>query len=748
MDDLLVFCDEEAPSVSQERPAWQILIVDDEPNVHKATRFALEQVEIEGRPLSFTSVYSAAEAKQVLQDNQDIACILLDVVMESEDAGLKLVNYIRNELDNTLVRIILRTGQPGYAPESQVIMDYDINNYESKVDLTKQRLLTSLISALRSYQQLTTISNSSNGLQKVIKSTAELFKIRRTNTLAEAVIRQVSELLEIPSNGVACTHTQGMHGDRELLVLAATGDYTRYHFQALETSREENLTDDIYRALATRESLYYDDRIVLYLDRPNADHIVVRLNTAQPLNEVEVNLLSLYINVTVIGFDNVKMFNEVEYLAYHDPLTGLTNRTRFLQEIRLRLNNQSEQQFMLVLANIVGFQAVNDGLGSEIGDKVLTMTGQLLKHYSPHNQCIARLGGDLFGLILPYEHQLSAKQRLQAIIKRFSIPLIVDKNHIPVNLVVGACFSQIDGASADLLIRRASVALKQAKKQGNGGFCFYDAEMSKQLAQRLHIIHELRPAVHNNEFTLQYQPQMNLKTGQPVGCEALVRWRKQDGSLIPPMEFISAAEESGLIVDLGNWVLRTACEQQVKWYKQGLGPIRMAVNVSVRQFQEQGFVEGVIDIINETGIRPEHLELEITESVVMSHFDQVTQKLQALRDYGILVAMDDFGTGYSSLSYLQKLPLDRIKIDRSFVQYIHQRSEDTSIASMIVSMGHELGLSVLAEGIEEQVHQQILEGLGCDEAQGYFFAKPLDSGAMEQFFAERQDENRQPDWQI
>ena len=742
MDELIVFSDEDLPENTAQATPWKVLIVDDEPNVHKTTEFALAKLIVEDRPLQLISAYSAAEAIDVLDQHSDeIACILLDVVMETDDAGLRLVNHIRNNQNNDRVRIILRTGQPGSAPESQVIIDYDINDYETKSELTRQRLVTSMVTALKSYNQLEIIEHSQQGLSKIIDSTASLFTTRQRKKLMSGIIHQACELLKIPANGVvysaAALTVKETPQDVCLELLAAAGDFLCYQDMAVEKALPRDLVKDIRTCFKHQSCLFFNDRLLLFMDCGAGNKVVLYLQSNRPVNEVEKNLLLLYCNVATIGIDNISMFNEVEYLAYHDPLTGLQNRSAFINCINQQFKSAANE-FILVLIHINCFQEVNDGLGSIIGDKLVSMTGKMLQQFCPNLLAIAHLNQDQYGLLLPYKNDAKSGTELGRLAQQFASPLVVEKNQILVQLEMGVCRSTQDGHNADKLLRRASVALKQAKLDCAEKICFYDPQMSTLLKQRLKIIQELRPAIHQNEFFLQYQPQLNMISGQPEGVEALVRWKKlnngtEAGQIVPPFEFIPPAEESGLIVELGYWILRTACRQQVQWQSK-LGNLRMAVNVSMRQFQEPDFVDRAIEIIRDEGIDPACLELEVTESLLMQDYRQIIAKLQALRAEGIQIAMDDFGTGYSSLSYLQRLPLDRLKVDHAFVSNIENSSEDRSIAAMIVGMGHELGLYVLAEGIENEHQQSILQTLGCDEAQGYLYAKPLPADEIVDYF--------------
>ncbi|RRJ84544.1 GGDEF/EAL domain-containing response regulator [Aestuariirhabdus litorea] len=724
-DDLLVFMDEGEPApTGNGNPPWKILVVDDEQQMHQATRFALADFSFSDRPLKIISAYTAREARSIIESEPDLACIFLDVVMESEDAGLKLIPVIREEMHNHAVRIILRTGQPGYAPEVEVIQRYDINDYKAKSELTQTRLFTALTSALRCYQQIRTIEAGREGLEMIVQSSSDLFAYRAVKQFASGVLTQICSLLHIQAEGVICAHTNTLLHLSRMNILAAAGQYSELVGQPLGTVGNSQLSKDIELVLQQKQSLYLDDRTVLYLQLPSRDEIAVHISTRTPLQDIDRQLLEVFcINIT-IGFDNAQMFERIESLAFKDQLTNLPNRVSFLKRIEDKLLHSS-QQFMIIIADIDNFQAVNDGLGGDIGNETLRTIGRMLNSCCPTNEILARLGGDLFGLIVPYRSEQQVEQVLESILGKFIEPVTIEKNHIPISLSLGVSRAPRDGVSAELLFREAGIALKHSKRKHRGGYTLFSEEMTLKLRTRLETINELRSAIDNDELYLLFQPQVNLSSGRLEGVEALIRWCKPDGTQVYPTDFIPAAEDSGLIVQIGLWVLNHACLQQVAWKQTATGPIRMAVNVSMRQFQEPNFVESVITTVQQTGITPSDLELELTESIIMSDSRVLSHKLNQLREAGIQIAIDDFGTGYSSLSYLQSLPLDRLKIDRAFIENIDSRAEDASIAAMIVAMGHELKLSVLAEGVETPAHEAVLKKLGCDEAQGYYYAKPL-----------------------
>lgn len=722
-DDLLVFADEpeneSSPTGLNESP-WKVLVVDDEEQIHAATRFALRDVRFSGRGLDIHSAYSATEALARLQEEPDYACVFLDVVMESEHAGLELVTTIREALGNTCIRIILRTGQPGYAPEMDVIQRYDINDYKAKSELTRDRLLTTLITALRSYQQLRAIEASREGLELILDASTNLFSVRHVSQFALGALKQVCSLLQTPTEGILCAHYSGDDRD-QLQVLAASGRFLGLAGQVLSRTGLRIPHEDIRLAIEQRSSVFKDDATVLYILSPLGDELAVYVASHHRLTELDRKMLGLFSVNIAVGFENAQLFEHIERLAYIDQLTQLPNRVAFNREIGERIARS--ESFAVVLADIDNFQAVNDGLGHDIGDVTLSLVGRLINRLFGGDYFVARVSADSFGVIMAVETTEDLLKELDAFDRINQTVLQVQGNAIPLSVTLGVSLYPTHEKSAEGLFKSASMALKNAKASKRGGYKVFDVAMERRLRHRLSLIQQLRQADLEGQFELRYQPIVALASGQMVAVEALVRWI-QDGRMVLPSEFIPAAEESGHILAIGNWVLRQALQQARWWRDTGLS-LRMAVNVSVRQLRNETFLEVLLASLEEFGIPPEQLELEITETFLIEDLFEARHLLERVRKLGVGLAIDDFGTGYSSLSYLHELPVNRLKIDRSFVSRLLERPQDRTLCDLILQTGRLLGLQVLAEGVENAGQVELLRELGCHEAQGYHFSRPV-----------------------
>ena len=722
-DDLLEFADDSdvvTPPRLAEVDPWSILIVDDDEEIHRATMFALRGVVLFDRPLQFDSAYTANEARARLRAGR-YSCILLDVVMEADDAGLQLVGHIREQLGDRAVRIILRTGQPGYAPEVEVVQKYDINDYKAKSELTSSRLITALAAALRSYQQICTIEASRRGLEEIIGAASNLLAVQAVGRFSSGVLIQICSLLQAPEDGVLCA-LSGIAGQGPTTVVAGSGRFAQFRGQPVEAIGVPLLSDDVHRALSARTSFFEPDRTVLYIRSPRGEELAVHITTRRPLTELDRKLLEVFSINIAVGFDNAHLFEALEDLAYWDRLTRLPNRAAFEREIERR--GAEAARFNLVVADIDNFQAVNDGLGHEVGDRTLQAAAAIMRAVFGSFSFIARISADTFALIHDGE-QTDLEARLRELARRLEHNIEVDGNDIPLTMSLGIARFPEHGAVPSAAFRNAGIALKQAKRVSRSSFQLFDDTFERDLQHRLQTIRELRYSVERHCLRLHYQPQVELKTGEVYGVEALVRWQRSSHELVSPLLFIPAAEDSGHIVAIGEWILRESCRQQQIWQQQTGRELRMAVNVSMRQLKDPDFVGMVRGVLAETSVDPRNIELEVTESLMMEDSLGLSQVLQQVRNMGIGVAIDDFGTGYSSLSHLQRLPIDRLKIDRAFITGLTQRPEDQVIAALVINMGHLLHLRVIAEGVETAEQRDRLLAMGCDDAQGYFFGRPM-----------------------
>ena len=426
----------------------------------------------------------------------------------------------------------------------------------------------------------------------------------------------------------------------------------------------------------------------------------------------------------------------INFQAYHDLLTNLPNRALLRDRLSLAITQAKREEEMLAVMflDLDRFKNNNDSLGHVIGDELLQQVSTRLKSCVREGDTLARFGGDEFTLLLPKitKGQEDIRKIAEKINDVLRDPFTIDDNELYVSASIGISIYPRDGTNMDNLIKHADIAMYHVKDKGKNGYQFYSDDMTTPYFQNLSLETGIHKALDNDEFHLMYQPQINIKSGEIVGVEALVRWEHPEHGPITPAEFIPFAEETGMIVDIGHWVLRNACAELKRWRDAGLPEIRMSINMSARQLAEKDIVKRISNMLKDYGIPGHCIELEITENTIMSEMDSVIHKLKELSRKGVNIAIDDFGTGYSSLSYLHKLPIQTLKIDRAFIKELNMNNSGNSIINTIVAMAKGLDLNVIAEGVETQQQLDYLHEIDCHEAQGFLFGKPLPADVISQ----------------
>lgn len=419
---------------------------------------------------------------------------------------------------------------------------------------------------------------------------------------------------------------------------------------------------------------------------------------------------------------------EIEYQATHDHLTGLPNRYILNDRLQQSINFAHRYQSMLavVFVDLDQFKLINDSMGHSVGDQLLVSVSQLISSNVREIDTVVRLGGDEFVILIPNVHSKEdIEHSLSRMLDNLSKPLTINNFNFNVTCSMGISVYPNDGHDPDTLLKNADSAMFKAKHAGRNNFQFFTPELNDILTDRFNLEYKLRHAVERDEFVLHYQPKYNLSSGDICGAEALIRWQPQDEALIYPLTFIQIAEETGLIIRIGQWVLETACRKAKQLHTITGKHIPIAVNVSPKQFRQPDFVEIVQQTLLQTGLMPSSLELEITENIMIEDTRKFIETLQQLKQIGVKLSLDDFGTGYSSFSYLKDFPIDQLKIDRSFINAIEEDNANMAILKAIIFLGQSLGLHVVAEGVETQFQHDFLKSVGCDKVQGYYLSRPL-----------------------
>ena len=431
---------------------------------------------------------------------------------------------------------------------------------------------------------------------------------------------------------------------------------------------------------------------------------------------------------------------ELEHQANHDALTRLPNRTLFNDRLdqALAFASRYKHSVWVVFIDLDNFKLVNDTLGHAMGDRLLQTVAARLTRRLRNSDTVARLGGDEFMLLLmDHQEPRLTDEVIAELLQSISSPVQLDDHELTMTCSIGVSVFPKDGQSGPELLKHADMAMYRAKEGGRNQRRFYAADMDEKLNERSLIEKHLRTAVARGELVLHYQPRVHLQSGRVTGVEALVRWQHPELGMVPPGRFIGIAEETGIIVEIGGWVLHEACRQNVQWQKAGLAPMHVAVNVSARQFRHSGFSAEVTAALAASGMDPRYLELEITESLMMDNVDEAVGTLKQLKHAGVTLSIDDFGTGYSSLSYLRHFPLDFLKIDQSFVRDMLGDANGAAIVRSIIALGHSLNFEIIAEGVETEAQRDYLREHGCDEMQGYFYSKPLPARELDSLLRHR-----------
>lgn len=571
-------------------------------------------------------------------------------------------------------------------------------------------------------------------IQRIAGLATDVTDSRRT----ERRMRQLTRAIEQSAEAVVITDNQGVI------------EYVNPAFEKMTGYNQAELIGQNPRILqgGSHDGAFYKDLwqtvtsghsfFATFINRRKGGDIYHQEETISPVMD-EKGEITHFISTSRDATRLVETQERLHHLAYHDVLTGLPNRVLFRDRLEQAIvkSKRNRRIVPVMFLDLDKFKDVNDTLGHAVGDQVLKLAAERLGKMVRPGDTIARLGGDEFIILLEGMTRIEdVSDRAGAIVNAFSQAFHVEQHEVFMGCSVGIAIYPNDADSIDDLFRAADTAMYRAKDRGRSNYQFFTAEMAAKVMQRVGLERALRQALENDEFTVHYQPRVILPSGVPTSVEALLRWERPGHDYMSPAEFISALEDTGLIVPVGKWLMDKACAQVREWHDKGMR-VGVAVNVSSRQFWEPGLADHVAHCLGKHALEPRWLELEITENLLLEQSDRIMTTFGALEELGMRIAIDDFGTGFSSMSYLKRLPILVLKIDRSFVRDILTDPEDMAIASAIVSLGRALGLTVVAEGVESEAQLQALLPLGCDEGQGYYFARPMAASTAEAWLSER-----------
>lgn len=684
-----------------------ILIADDDPTQLILLRAALEQ-----GGFAVVEAKDGAEAyERYLENKPDL--VLLDVNMPEMD-GYGVCQKIRDRQDGKELPIVMVTG-----------LD-DIQSIDRAYSIGATDFISKPVT-------LPTLCYRVRYLLKSSKAFAQLSRSKANLSFAQRVAEMGNWMLEMPS----CQLTVSEEINRLLGLDAKSGiDSVEKLLSYVHPDDQKVVNAAMQQAIENKEDFKQEHRII----RSSGQEIVVEQQASTVTNdEGEVTQVhGIVHNITA----RKEVERKIRQLAYYDPLTGLPNRQLFRRNIQrlIKTSHTDESRFALLFVDLDNFKDVNDTLGHSAGDCLLQMIADYIHEGirasdfvgivddsdADSKDAISRLGGDEFTILLPNLGSINEVSTVaQRVLDKLQKPIEIEGNTISVTGSIGVAVYPYDGEEADALLKNADIAMYHAKQSGKNKFRFFDWEMNDRIMARVRMESDLRKALTRKEFSLHYQPKIELSTGKVTGVEALLRWSKADVGPISPMDFIPVAEESGLIVPIGEWVIEEACEQARRWKDQGLAPFVLSVNLSPVQFHSRSLADVIAKSLKYYGIEPEYFELELTESAVMENVNHAIRIMDALKRLGVRLSIDDFGTGYSSMEYLKRFPVDVLKIDRSFVQDITTDESDAAIIKAIIALSQALNLVSIAEGVETSEQIDFLVQHNCDEVQGYFYSRPL-----------------------
>ncbi|MED3793646.1 EAL domain-containing protein [Niallia alba] len=714
-----------------------ILLVDD----RSENLLALEAI-IEQKDYNLIKAHSGEEALKYLLKH-DFAAILLDVQMPGIDGfGTAKIIKAREKTKNIPILFITANNMDSehiFKGYSLGAIDYILKPFDPIILKAKVERLVELYKMNQMLtQQAERLEEKRIELEKANK---ELTRISSDLLVSEALANVISEtsidsMLVLDKDGAILK----VNPTVERMFLFQNQELHQQNINILFSSEKaRKYINSILTAIHTIESINGDETSKeVVLTRKDGTTFPAEIQFGKRYVQEKSIVACTIRDITKKKEDE----RQITYMAYHDGLTDLPNRRLFNHQL-MKLVNKAKDNFeplALLYLDMDRFKYINDSLGHLIGDRLLIEISKLLTRCMRHHDFVARVGGDEFNIILPNTNRETALESAENILNEFKKPLYVDNYELFITTSIGISIFPYDGEDSTILTKNADAALYRAKEAGKNQYNVFHSGMNLQSYRKFIMQNDLRNVLERDELKLVYQPKLSLKTNQINGAEALIRWEHPNWGTIMPSEFIPLAEEIGVIIDIGEWVFRTACEQIKEWEKKGITPIRLAVNFSARQFLQKKLAAKLEAILMETETDPSFIEIEITESVLLGNETIITKLFHHLKTLGIHLTIDDFGTGYSSLNYLRRFPFQTLKIDKSFIHDLsNKHAEGVALARSIISLAKALDMSVVAEGVETKEQLMILKELHCQEIQGYLFSTPVTSDKLEYLLKETRD---------
>jgi len=731
MSDIFEFSPEEGNHRPIEK-SWVVLSVEDDQSYQDVLDIALQDVVYDNRKIELLRASSAAAAATILSTRQDISLILLDIVMETDDAGFYLIDTIRNVIGDELVRIVVLTGQPGVMPHNKAVSEYNISEYWNKTELSAEKLKSVVISNLRTWQMSHELRMARRGLQMIVDASRALTAKQDTTGFAHTVLEEIARIINVPdTGGIVCIVKSGIDNLQRAPIVAASSYFKELIDTQLERvfsiysegrrQRIENALQDAWKA---QKHVFEEDFTLLYFDtrEHNDKQYLMLVDSPSSLDNNQLYLLQAFAENISSGFVNQALMNKLSQLAYLDSPTGLHNRNWLARELRQQSKFHLENS-SLVLFRLLNYDTAEMIAGHEHATKMFKIFGKFIKQHMAQHYLMAVWDKETIALVFP----LDKKPTNDDIDVIQTKTIEMGELDIQLQFQVGILDLK-DTRSLNLseILVLADTALGKARKLGLKIYNF-DYDLIQRLSSRMRILTALKASlVTRDEFFLVLQPKVELATAKPVGFEALLRWKMKDGSLCPPSDFVPIAEASGLSLELSEMVLAKTIEVIQRLRREGYA-LPVSFNLANSDVVSPIIFKEIYRSIDEHDIDAALIEVEITETQATEDYAVINPILRTLIDKGVSISIDDFGTGYSSLTQLAELAATTIKLDQKFVNDLSVKSNDKAlhIVQMIARLSERFGFNLIAEGVETEEQRQLLLENGYEYAQGYYFAKPM-----------------------
>ena len=711
---------------------WVVLSVEDNQPYQDVLESVLQEVVFEGRKIEILRASSAASAATILSKRQDISVILLDIVMETDDAGFYLIDTIRNVIGDELIRIVVLTGQPGVKPHDKAINEYNISEYWNKTDLSADKLKSVVVSNLRTWQLSQELKIARRGLQMIVDASRSLTARQDTSEFAHTVLEEIARVINVPNTGgIVCIVKTGIESLQLAPIVAASSHFRELIDARLESvfslyndDRQQRVEKAVFEAWQTQQHIFESDFTLLFFDTNEHDdkQYIMLVDSPHALDSNHLNLLQAFAENISSGFINQALMNKLSQLAYLDTPTGIHNFNWLARELgqqsTYHLNNSS-----LVLFRLLNYDTAEMMAGHDYANKMFKAFSLFIKEQLPQHYLLAVWDRETIALVFTLDNKPS-EEKLKAI---RNTTMEMDELDIQLQFQIGTMdFKDTQSLSLAEVLVLANTALGKARSSGIDVYNF-DYALIQRLANRMRILTALKKALTTKEaFFLVLQPKVNLATGKPVGFEALLRWRMEDNTLCPPSEFIPIAEASGLSLEISEMVLAKTIEVIQCLQAEGYS-LPVSFNLANSDVVSPIIFNEINRCINEHDIDASLLDIEVTETQATEDYTVINPLLRSFINKGVGVSIDDFGTGYSSLSQLADLAATTIKLDQKFVNDLTAENCDKAlhIVQMIARLAERFAFKLIAEGVETEEQRQLLMDNGYQHAQGYYFAKPM-----------------------